>query len=69
MATTDAEIVDLLDQILNVLAIQVAPEQSITERARLLKRAGLDNRRIATLFDTSAASVATMTSNLRRNPR
>jgi DNA-binding NarL/FixJ family response regulator len=64
--TTDKQIVDRLDQILKVLALQVATDQSLTERARLLKLAGMDNHTIAEVLNTSDATVRTLTSNLRR---
>ena len=43
----DERIVGLLERILKVLAIQVGSDKSTTERARLLKIAGLDNQTIA----------------------
>jgi DNA-binding NarL/FixJ family response regulator len=59
------ELVERLDLILRVLALQVAEGKSMTERARLLKTAGLDNRTIAEVLNTSDATVRTLTSNLR----
>ena len=38
---TEARILERLDQMLRLIAIQVASDKSITERARLLKLAGL----------------------------
>lgn len=58
-------IVERLDLILRVLALQVASDKSITERARLLKMAGLDNSTIANILNTSDATVRTLTTNLR----
>lgn len=66
MPSTEDAVLDRLDQILRVLALQVAADKSITERARLLKLAGLDNRTIAEVLNTSDATVRTLTSNLRR---
>jgi hypothetical protein len=63
--TSEARLFDLLDQILNVLALQVEPELSITERARRLKLAGLDNNRIAAVLNTTSSAVSVMTSHLR----
>jgi DNA-binding NarL/FixJ family response regulator len=54
-----------LDKIVRLLAIQVASDKSVTERARLLKLAGLDNRTIADVLNTTDATVRTLTSNLR----
>jgi len=60
------KILEQLDVILRVLAIQVAEDKSITERARLLKIAGMDNRTIADVLNTSDATIRTLTSNLRK---
>jgi len=64
--SNEKEIVNLLDQILKVLALLVAADQSLTERARLLKLAGMDNRTIAEVLNTSDATIRTLTANLRR---
>lgn len=58
-------VVDRLDLTLRVLALEVAADQSMTERARLLKMAGLDNSTIANTLNTSDATVRTLTANLR----
>lgn len=63
--SVDAKIVEKLDQILRVLSIQVAADKSLTERARLLKLAGLQNQSIADVLNTSVETVRTLTSNLR----
>ena len=62
---TDEKVIDLLTQILKVEAIQAASNKSITEGARLLKLAGLDNQTIAEVLNTSAGTVRTVTANLR----
>lgn len=59
------QILEKLDQILRVLSIQVGSDKSITERARLLKLAGLENQAIADVLNTSIETVRTLTSNLR----
>ena len=59
------EIAKTLDRILRVLSLQIASERSVTEGARALKLAGLDNQTIADVLGTSAATVRTVTSNLR----
>ncbi len=66
---TDEKIAELLSQILKVQAIQAASEKSVTEGARLLKLAGLDNQTIADVLNTSAATVRTLTANLRTGGR
>lgn len=60
-----AEIAERLNQILRVLSLQVASERSITEGARALKIAGLDNQTIAEVLNTTVGTVRTLTSNLR----
>lgn len=59
------KLIDLLTQLLRVQAIQVAGSRSITEGARLLKLAGLDNQTIAEVLNTSPATIRTLTANLR----
>jgi DNA-binding CsgD family transcriptional regulator len=61
----DDEIIERLDLILRVLALQVGADSSLTERVRLLKLAGLDNQTIAEVLNTTPASVRTLASNLR----
>jgi DNA-binding CsgD family transcriptional regulator len=65
MESHDEEIVDLLRKILAVLAFQVSSGISVTEGARALKFAGLDNQMIADVLNTSPATVRTLTTNLR----
>ena len=62
---TDEQIVDKLDQILRVLSIQVAEDKSLTERARLLKLAGMENQAIADVLNTTPETIRVLTSNLR----
>lgn len=62
---TDEKILEKLDLILRVLSIQVAPDQSLTERVRLLKMAGLQNQAIADVLNMSVGSVRVLASNLR----
>jgi hypothetical protein len=59
------EIVERLDLIINVLALQVASNKGITEGARLLKMAGLDNQTIASVLNTSVGTIRAVTANLR----
>jgi DNA-binding NarL/FixJ family response regulator len=67
-SSNEAQILALLDQILNVLAVDVQPDRSLTERARLLKLAGLDNARIADALNTTTSTVSVMTTRLRERP-
>lgn len=64
--STEDQILARLDQILRILAVQVASERSTTEGVWLLKLAGLDNKTIAEVLNTSDATVRTLSSNLRR---
>ncbi len=64
--TTEDKMLEKLDQILRVMALQVASDKSITEGARLLKIAGLDNKTIANVLNTSEATIRVVTSNPRR---
>jgi DNA-binding CsgD family transcriptional regulator len=61
----EERILERLDQVVRILGLQVAADKSITERARLLKVAGLDNRTISEILNTSSAVIRTLTSNLR----
>jgi orotate phosphoribosyltransferase-like protein len=65
MPSSNDEVADLLSKILRVLAIQVSAGTSVTEGARALKVAGLDNQTIADVLNTSPATIRTLTSNLR----
>ena len=58
-------VLDRLDLIINLLSFQIASERSITEAARMLKMAGLDNRTIANVLNTTDGTVRTLTANLR----
>jgi hypothetical protein len=69
-ASSNEEVVELLERILKVIALQVGADKSLTERARLLKQAGLDNMTIAEVLNTSSGTISVLTSNLRsRRPR
>jgi hypothetical protein len=61
-----AELSEKLDVLIKVVSIQVSADKSTTERARLLKMAGVDNQTIADVLNTSVAAVRTLTSNLRK---
>ncbi len=66
---TDEKVIELLSQILRVQAIQASSDKSLTDGARLLKLAGLDNQTIADVLNTSAGTVRTLTANLRTGTR
>ena len=63
--SNEEKILEKLDQILKVLSIQIGSDKSLTERARMLKLAGLENQVIAEVLNTSVATIRTLTSNLR----
>jgi hypothetical protein len=64
----EKKMVELLTQILRVVSLQVAADKSITEGARLLKTAGLDNSTIAEVLNTTPATIRAVLSNLRNKP-
>ena len=65
MTSGDDDMVDLLTKTLRVLALQVSSGTSVTEGARALKFAGLDNQMIADVLNTSPATIRALTANLR----
>jgi DNA-binding NarL/FixJ family response regulator len=64
--SSEKQIVEKLDQILKVLSIQAGTDMGLTERARLLKLAGLDNQTIAEVLNVSVTTVRILTSNRKR---
>jgi hypothetical protein len=66
-STTEERTLERLDLILRVLALQVASDKSITEGARLLKIAGLDNQTIADVLNTTPQTIRVVTANLRKH--
>ena len=60
-----ADLLEKVDVLIKVTSIQVGADKSVTERARLLKMAGLDNQTIAEALNTTVGTVRTLTSNLR----
>lgn len=64
-----AELFERLDVILRVLALQVGADKSMTERAILMKTAGMDNDTIAQVLNTTNGTIRTLTSNLPSRSR
>ena len=62
----EKQILEKLDLILKILSLQVKPDASLTERARVLKRAGLANLQISDVLNISTGSVRTLTANLNK---
>jgi hypothetical protein len=56
---------DKIETLIRVVGIQVGADKSTTERARLLKMAGVDNQTIADILNTSPGTIRTLTANLR----
>jgi len=67
--STEAQIVEKLDQILKVLSIQAGSDMGLTERARLLKLAGLDNQAIADVLNVSVGTIKVLTSSRKRQAK
>lgn len=63
------KILETLDKILMVLAIQVAGNKSVTESACLLKLVGLDNQTIAKVLNTTRNTISVLTANLGKFKR
>jgi len=66
--TTDELLEDIhenLDLLVNLVALLVTSQKSITEGARSLKMAGLDNQTIAAVLNTTPGTVRVLTANLR----
>jgi len=63
--TIDEQIIERLDLILKVLSLSVGADKSLTERVRLLKLAGVDNKTIASVLNTTTGAVRALGSNLR----
>jgi hypothetical protein len=64
-----AELNGKLDVIIKVVSIQVAADKTITERARLLKMAGVDNHSISQVLNTSPDAVRSFTKHLRKKKK
>jgi DNA-binding NarL/FixJ family response regulator len=59
------DVKERLDLVINLLGLLVSSDRSITEGARALKMAGLDNKTIAEIMNTTEGTIRTVTSNLR----
>jgi DNA-binding NarL/FixJ family response regulator len=63
--SNEEKILERLDQILKVLAIQLGNDKSAGERVHLLRTAGLDNKTIAEILETSAETVRALASQYK----
>jgi len=59
------DISETLESLVNLVALLVASDKSVTEAARSLKMAGLDNQTIAAVLNTTPGTVRVLTANLR----
>lgn len=64
--TFEEDVIYRLDQVIRILAVQVAEEKSATDGVWLLKLAGVDNKTIAEVLNTTEATVRALSSNLRK---
>ncbi len=65
--SVENQTLEKLDQILKVLALQIVIEQeSISEGVRLLTIAGIDNKTIAHVLNTTEGTVRAISSNLKK---
>jgi len=62
-------LIERIETLIRVVGIQVGADKSTTERARLLKMAGLDNQTIADVLNTTVGTVRVLTANLRAKRR
>lgn len=60
------ELIQKIEILTKVMSTEVAADKSTTERARILKLAGVDNQSIADILNTSPATIRTLTTNLRK---
>ncbi len=65
----DEEVLAKLDLILRVLSLQVGADKSLTERVRLLRLAGVDNKTIAAVLNTTPEAVRALSSASRSTSR
>jgi hypothetical protein len=61
----DELLLEKIDIVIRLLALQIASDRSVTEGAQALKLAGLDNKTIAKVLNTTEATVRTLTTGAR----
>jgi hypothetical protein len=64
-----AELNDKMDVLIKVVSIQVGADKTVTERARLLKMAGVENHSISQVLNTSPDTVRSFTQHLREKKK
>jgi len=63
------KVLERLDQILKVLAIQVGADKTVSERVHLLRIAGVDYRTIADILETKIETVRVLASQFKAKRR
>lgn len=61
----DELFIEKLEIMIRLLALLIASDRSVTEGAQALKLAGVDNKTIAKVLNTTEATVRTLTSGVR----
>ncbi|MGD0035877.1 MAG: hypothetical protein ABSC53_01110 [Bacteroidota bacterium] len=67
--TNEERVLERLDQILKILAIQVGTDMSVTERVHLLRIAGIDYKTIADLLDIKIETARVLASQFKATRR
>jgi DNA-directed RNA polymerase specialized sigma24 family protein len=65
----EEKVLEKLDQILKVLALQIAADRTVSERVHLLRIAGLDYRTIADVLETKVETVRVLASQFKAKRR
>ncbi len=63
--SVDEQLLEKLEILIRLLALQISSDRSVTEGAQALKLAGIDNKTIAKVLNTTEATVRTLTSGAR----
>jgi hypothetical protein len=63
--SVDELLLEKIEIVIRLLALQIASDRSVTEGAQALKLAGIDNKTIAKVLNTTDATVRTLTSGAR----
>ncbi len=66
MIESESELIlEKLDILIRLIALQIAAGRSVTEGAQALKLAGIDNKTIAKVLNTTEPTVRTLTTGIR----
>jgi hypothetical protein len=61
----DDLLLEKLEILIRLIALQIASDRSVTEGAQALKLSGLDTKTIAKVLNTTEATVRTLTTGVR----